>query len=88
MNRSIQDIEHFDKNVKKLFKAAEYSRSGLFDMETTGKKIGLNSTEIEAMDYYLKRGKIIETTKGSICRFSKYGRMIQNGQINHGYAPI
>lgn len=88
MNRSILDIEHYDKKVTKLFKAAEYSRSGLFDMESTGRKIGLNSSEIKAMNYHLKRSEIIETTKGSICRFSKYGRMIQNGKITNGYAPM
>ncbi len=88
MIRSIEDIEHFDKKVTKLFKAAQYSRSGLFDMNSTGKEIGLNSTEIEAMYYHLSRNSMIEITKNSLCRISKYGRMIQNGQITNGYVPI
>ena len=88
MNRLIPDIEHFDNKVSSLFKEAEKSRSGLFDIASLGKKIGLSTKEIEALNYHLKRNDMIEKVDGSIFRISKYGRMLQHGQITHGYVPI
>lgn len=88
MNRSIQDIEHFDSKVSSLFKEAAKSRSGLFDLSNVGEKLGLDPKEIEALNYHLKRNDMIEKVDGSIFRISKYGRMLQSGQITHGYVPI
>ncbi len=88
MNRTIQDIEHFDTKVNSIFKEAEKNRSGLFDLDNLGKKIGLNNKEIEAINYHLKRNDMIEKVNGSLFRISKYGRMIQHGQITQGYVPI
>ena len=88
MTRQIQDIEHYDSKVNNLFAEAEKSASGLFDMVSLGKRIGLNDKEIEAMNYYLKRNDMIEKVDGSLFRISRYGRMLQSGQITHGYVPI
>lgn len=88
MHRSLPEIEAFERKVSQLFKEAYYSRSGIFDMEKTGKKIGLDSREIETMSYHLKRNNILETTNGSHVRISKYGHLMYSGQINQGYAPI
>jgi len=88
MHRSLPEIDSFDKKVKQLFEEAHHSRSGLFDIEKTGKKIGLDSTEIETISYHLKRSNMLETANGSLVRISKYGDLMYSGQINHGYAPI
>jgi len=88
MHRSLSEIESFDKKVTQLFKEAHHSRSGLFNIEETGKKIGLDSREIETISYHLKRSNMLETANGSLVRISKYGHLMYSGQINHGYAPI
>ena len=88
MIRLIQDVEQFDSKVNSLFKEAEKNRSGLFNLSSFGKKIGLNSNEIEALNYHLKRNDMIEEADCSLFRISKYGRMLQSGQISHGYVPI
>ena len=88
MRRSLPDIESFELKVTQIFKEAKRTRSGLFDLASLGRKIGLDKDEIEAMYYHLKRSGMIEEAKGSILRISKYGRMLQKGQINHGYVQI
>jgi hypothetical protein len=88
MFKSLPDIESYDHKVSKLFKEAKLSRSGLFDIEKTGRKIGLDSQEIETIYYHLIRSNMVETASGSLVRISKYGHMMYNGQINHGYAPM
>ena len=88
MLRSLPDIESFEVKVTQIFKEAQRTRSGLFDIASLGRKIGLDKDEIEAMRYHLKRSDMIERANGSLLRISKYGQMIQNGQINHGYLPI
>ncbi len=88
MNRSLPDIEHYDAKVNKLFHEADKSRSGLFDLVSIGRKIGLESQEIEAINYYLHRSQMIEKASGSLYRISKYGRMMFSGSITHGYVPM
>jgi len=88
MLRSLPDIESFEVKVTLLFKEAQRTRSGLFNIASLGRKIGLDKDETEAMHYHLKRSDMIEKANGSLLRISKYGQMIQNGQINHGYLPI
>lgn len=88
MNKSLIDIEHYEEKLSKLFKEAQLSRSGLFNIENTAKKIGLDNDEKEAMYYHLKRSNMIEDVNGPILKISKYGKMLQNGDINYGYAPI
>ncbi len=88
MRRSLPDIESFEVKATQIFKEAQRTRSGLFDLASLGRKIGLDKDEIEAMHYHLKRSDMIERANGSLFRISKYGQMIQNGQINHGYLPI
>ena len=88
MTRTIQDVEHFDSKVNSLFAEAEKSGSGLFDIVSIGKRIGLKDKEIEALNYHLKRNDMIEKVDGSLFRISTYGRMLQSGQITHGYVPI
>ncbi len=61
MHRSLPEIEAFERKVSRLFKEAHHSRSGIFDMEKTGKKIGLDSREIETMSYHLTRNHMLET---------------------------
>ena len=60
----------------------------MFDICRLGKKIGLKKDEIEAMHYHLKRSDMIEKVNGSLLKITKYGKMLQNGEINHGYVPI
>ena len=88
MLRSLPDIECFEVKVTQIFKEAQRTRSGLFDIASLGRKIGLDKDEIEAMHYHLKRSDMIEQAEGSLLRISKYGHMLQKGQINHGYLPI
>ena len=88
MNRSIKDIEHFDDTVNSLFKEAEKNRGGIFDLDSVGKRIGLDNYEIEALNYHLKRSDMIDKADGPLFRISKYGRMVLSGQITHGYVPI
>jgi len=88
MIRTLTDIECFEDKVGKLFKEAQLSRSGLFNIKNTGEKIGLKKDEIEAMYYHLKRSSMIEDVNGPILKITKYGHMINNGDINHGYVPI
>ena len=88
MHRSLPEIEAFERKVSQLLKEAYHSRSGIFDIEKTGKKIGLDSREIETMSYHLKRSNMLETANGSLVRISKYGHLMYSGQINQGYAPI
>lgn len=84
----LTDVESFDVKVNQLFKEAEVSRSGLFDINKIGKKLGLNEEEIESIKFHLKRSNMVETAQGPLLRVSKYGHMLHHGQINHGYAPI
>ncbi len=88
MQKSLPDIESFDKKVTQLFKEAQHSRSGLFNINRAGKKIGLQDEEIEALHYHLKRSNMVEDVNGPILKFSKYGKMLHNGDINYGYVPI
>ncbi len=88
MLREIPDVESFDHVVTKLFQEVEESTADTFDIYSMGEKFGLNEGEIEAMYFHLKRGEMIEQADGSLVRFSKYGHMMQNGEINHGYVPI
>lgn len=88
MNKTLVDIEHFEEKIDQLFEVAKLSRSGLFNIENTAEKIGLDKDEREAMYYHLKRSNMIEDVNGPILKISKYGKMMQNGDINHGYAPI
>ena len=88
MLKTLPDIESYDQKVSQLFKEAQVTRSGLFDLKNVGKKIGLKKDEIEAMHYHLKKSNMIENANGSLLRISKYGKMLQKGEINYGYAPI
>ena len=88
MYRSLPEIKAYEKKVSQLFKEAYHSRSRIFDIEKTGKKIGLDSREIETMSYHLKRSNMLETANGSLVRISKYGHLLYSGKINLGYAPI
>ena len=88
MHRRLQYIESYNQKVTELFKEAQVTRSGLFDLRNVGKKIGLKKDEIEAMYYHLKKSNMIENASGSLLRISKYGKMLQNGEINYGYAPM
>lgn len=88
MQKSLTDIESFDEKVNQIFREAEVNRSRLFDINETGKQLGLNNEEIETIEYHLKRSNMVESAKGSLLRVSKYGHMLYKGQINYGYAPI
>ena len=84
MIKTLPDIESYDLVVTRLFNDVEQS----FDIYRIGEKIGLEKIEIDAMYYHLKRSDMIENANDSMQRFSKYGYMLQNGEINHGYVPM
>lgn len=88
MLREITDVECFDFVVTRLFQEVEESSTDSFDIYSMGEKYGLNQDEIEAMYFHLRRSDMIEQADGSLVRFSRYGHMMQNGEISHGYVPL
>lgn len=88
MIRTLPDIESYDLVVTRLFNEVKQSNNDTFDIYNIGEKIGLEKIEIDAMYYHLRRSDMIENANDSMQRFSKYGYMLQNGEINHGYVPM
>lgn len=88
MFRTINEVECFEHKLAMMYEEVASTGSGLFDMQETGRKIGLSDADIESMYWHLKRGDILEKDIDSgLVRFSGYGVMLQTGQIMEACAP-
>lgn len=88
MIKSLPDIEPFEKNLARMYERIHGRESGLFDIYSVGRDLGLSGDEIEALYYHLKRGDMVECGENSLLRISDYGHMMMNGDITNAYAPM
>lgn len=81
------EIEQYEFKVKNILNNLDNSATDK-EIKELALETGLHTDEISTIVHYLNRSQYIEIDRENHISISRYGRMINNGEINIGYAPL
>jgi len=81
------EIEQYEFKVKNILNNLDNSATDK-EIKELALETGLPTDEISTIVHYLNRSQYIEIDRENHISISRYGRMINNGEINIGYAPL
>lgn len=87
MYRVAIEIDQYEFKVKDILNKLNNS-SGNKGVDELALETGLTKDEITAIVHYLTRPQYIERKGQERISISRYGKMINSGEINVGYAPL
>ncbi len=86
MFRNVKEIESYEHKASKVMNIL--SESVNINIENLVKETELSRSEISEIVKALEKSQYIELSSHDHVHISKYGRKINNGEINVGYGPI
>ena len=87
MYRLEKEIDQYEFKAKNILNNLDKSATDK-EIEELALETGLDTEEISTIIHYLNRSQYIEINRENHISISSYGRMINNGEINVGYAPL
>ncbi|HSG31160.1 MAG TPA: hypothetical protein VLB82_06390 [Thermodesulfobacteriota bacterium] len=86
MYRQINEIDSYEYKANKVMNALNDSVN--MNIDNLIKETNIDKTEIIQVIENLEKSQYIELESYDHVHISKYGRKINNGEINVGYGPI
>lgn len=86
MYRHTNEIDHYEHKAKKVMNLL--SSAVNMNMDNLARETEMDRNEINEIIMNLQKSQYIEMEKYDHVHISKYGRKINNGEINIGYGPI
>lgn len=86
MYRHTNEIDHYEDKAKKVMNLL--SSAVNMNMDNLARETEMDMNEINEILINLQKSQYIEMGKYDHVQISKYGRKINNGEINVGYGPI
>ncbi len=86
MYRQLSEIDSYEHKASKVMNVL--SESVNMNIENLAKEADISRAEISEIVKNLEKSQYIELESRDHVHISKYGRKINNGEINVGYGPI